>query len=96
MDVMQYIWIAAIVLLAILEGATAQLVCIWFVIGGDRGVGHQYFYRCDLDSADRVCGGFYLVPSDHQAAGKKSDVLSKGGYQRGQNRRTKGHCNRGR
>ena len=34
MDVMQYIWIAAIVLLAILEGATAQLVCIWFVIGG--------------------------------------------------------------
>ena len=34
MDVMQYIWIAAIVLLAILEGATAQLVSIWFVIGG--------------------------------------------------------------
>ena len=34
MDVMRYIWIAAIVLLAILEGATAQLVCIWFVIGG--------------------------------------------------------------
>ncbi len=34
MEVMQYIWIAAIVLLAILEGATAQLVCIWFVIGG--------------------------------------------------------------
>ena len=34
MDVMQYIWIAAIVLLAVLEGATAQLVSIWFVIGG--------------------------------------------------------------
>ena len=34
MDVMQYIWIAAIVLLAILEGATAQLGSSWFVIGG--------------------------------------------------------------
>ena len=34
MDVMQYVWIAAIVLLAILEGATAQMVCIWFVLGG--------------------------------------------------------------
>lgn len=34
MDVMQYIWLAVIVLLAILEGATAQLVSIWFVIGG--------------------------------------------------------------
>lgn len=42
-----------------------------------RGVGHQYFYRCDLDSADRVCGGFYLVPSDHQAAGKKAMSFQK-------------------
>lgn len=33
MDVMQYVWIAAVVLLAILEGATSQMICIWFVIG---------------------------------------------------------------
>ena len=68
MDVMQYIWIAAIVLLAILEGATAQLVCIWFVIGGIAALVTSIFTDVIWNSADPVCGGFYLVPSDHQAS----------------------------
>lgn len=29
-----YVWLAVIVLAAILEGVTAQLVSIWFVVGG--------------------------------------------------------------
>ncbi len=33
MDIMPFIWIAVIVVMAIIEGVTAQLVSVWFVAG---------------------------------------------------------------
>lgn len=34
MDPMPYIWLAVIVIMAITEGVTTQMVSIWFVLGG--------------------------------------------------------------
>ena len=31
---MPYIWLGVIILMAVLEAVTTQMVCIWFVIGG--------------------------------------------------------------
>ena len=85
MDVMQYIWIAAIVLLAILEGATAQLVCIWFVIGGIAALVTSIFTDVIWIQLTVFVAVSILSLLITRPLVKKCDVLSKGGYQRGQN-----------
>ena len=69
MDVMQYIWIAAIVLLAILEGATAQLVCIWFVIGGIAALVTSIFTDVIWIQLTVFVEGFFFFPFLNQPLG---------------------------
>ena len=66
---MLYIWILAAVVFGVLEGITAQLVSIWFVLGAVAAAVAAACGGAVWLQGGAVCGGVRGGAAGHQTAG---------------------------